>query len=209
MWTNDRARICAFLTALATVSACATTLPAVPGEPTSVFFSEAGADQKVGRSMKDSAQRCRERLTELRSSASNYRLTATVLSLLTGSIGVLAGTASASLFNSSPGANNSNPGAAQALSVTAAIAAGLSAVITPVLRPDAREQAYLSAYFRWQTANVRLRSLYTSEPLAAVTDKPEGPAIGNHTRWASSERFQQAWSAMADDLDVCASTSFR
>jgi hypothetical protein len=86
------------------------------------------------------------------------------------------------------------------LSITAAIAAGLTAVITPVLRPDAREQAYLGAYFRWETANVRLRSLYTSEPLTAPTDRVTGP---------STERFQQAWSAMASDLDVCAGTSFR
>ncbi len=179
---------------MSALSGCAATLPAVPAEPTDTFFSDASADPRTGRSMRDSAQRCRERLTDLRSSASGYRLTATVLSLLSGSIGVVAGTASAT-------ASGSSTANAKALGVTAAIAAGLTAVITPVLRPDAREQAYLGAYFRWQTANVRLRSLYTSEPLTATTDTA--------ARTPSAERFQQAWSAMAADLDVCAGTSFR
>ena len=193
----------AFTVALWSFAGCAATLPAVPGEPTSTFFSEAGADQKLGRSMRDSAERCRERLTELRSSASRYRLTATVLSLLSGSIGVVAGTASASL-------SADRPGDVKALGITAAVAAGLTAVITPVLRPDAREQAYLAAYFRWQTANVRLRSLYTSEPLTVKTDEAtEEPGVDKSVPYARSERFQQAWSAMADDLDICAGTSFR
>ncbi len=194
----------ALLTALSALAGCGATLPAVPGEPTDTYFREAGADQKVGRSMKDSAQRCRERLTELRSSASGYRLTATVLSLLSGSIGVVAGTASASLS-----ADGTQAGTVKALGITAAIAAGLTAVITPVLRPDAREQAYLAGYFRWQTANVRLRSLYTSEPLMAATDDVAAPAADNKVPSMRSERFQQAWSAMANDLDVCAGTSFR
>jgi hypothetical protein len=194
----------ALMTVLSALAGCAATLPAVPGEPTDAFFSEAGTDQKVGRSMKDSAERCRERLIELRSSATRYRLTATVLSLLSGSIGVVAGTASASLS-----ADGTQTGNVKALGVTAAIAAGLTAVITPVLRPDAREQAYLAGYYRWQTANVRLRSLYTSEPLVAATETVAVPATGNEVSTIRSERFQQAWSAMANDLDVCAGTSFR
>ena len=141
---------------------CAATLPAVPPEPTNTFFSEAGSDQRVGRSMRDSAQRCRERLIDLRSSATTYRRTATVLSLLSGSIGVIAGTASAAL-------SADRTSEIKALGLTAAFAAGLTAVITPVLRPDAREQAYFAAYYHWQTANVRLRSLYTWEPLSAET----------------------------------------
>lgn len=197
-------KIFALMTALSALAGCGATLPSVPGEPTDAFFSEAGADQKVGRSMKDSAQRCRERLTELRSSAAGYRLTATVLSLLSGSIGVVAGTASASLS-----ADGTQTGNIKALGITAAIAAELTAVITPVLRPDAREQAYLAGYFRWQTANVRLRSLYTSEPLTAATDDVAASADDNKVPSMRSERFQQAWSAMANDLDVCAGTSFR
>ena len=78
-----------------------------------------------------------------------------------------------------------------------------------MLRPDAREQAYLAAYFRWQTANVRLRSLYTSEPLTEKTDPATGAAVGTSVASVRSERFQQAWAAMADDLDICAGTSFR
>ena len=191
-----------FVAALWSFAGCAATLPEVPGEPTSTFFSEAGSDQKMGRSMRDSAERCRGRLTDLRSSASRYRVTATVLSLLSGSIGVVAGTASASL-------SADRPGDVKALGVTAAIAAGLTAVITPVLRPDAREQAYLAAYFRWQTANVRLRSLYTSDPLTVKTDQATEPAVETSAPPVRSERFQQAWAAMADDLDICAGTSFR
>ena len=182
------------------LAACAT-LPAIPEESTNVYFAEAGADRTTGRLMKDSAERCRERLVELRNSASQYRLTTTVLSVLSGSIGVFAGTASASL-------SADRPGAVKALGVTAAVAAGLTAVITPVLRTDAREQAYLAAYFRWQTANVRLRSLYTADPLTAKTDD----ALAADERDASpvrAERFRQAWSAMANDLDVCAGASFR
>jgi hypothetical protein len=188
--------------AAAAVTGCAATLPAVPGKPTDAFFSDASADQKLGRSMRDSAQRCRDRLVELRSSASGYRLTATVLSLLSGSIGVVAGTASAALAAD-------RPGEVKALGITAAVAAGLTAVITPVLRPDAREQAYLSGYHRWQTANVRLRSLYTSEPLTAASAGPTEPEADRQVPWMRSERFQQAWSAMANDLDACAGTSFR
>jgi hypothetical protein len=202
MPTDDAVRAVAFLAALSTVSGCAGSLPAVPGEPTDTFFRESASDHRVGRSMEDSAQRCRERLIDLRTSASGYRLTATVLSLLSGSIGVMAGTASASLLTN-------RPGDAKALGVTAAVAAGLTAVITPVLRPDAREQAYLAGYFRWQMANVRLRSLYTSEPLPSTTgETTEAPAT-SQVPWARAERFQQAWSAMADDLDVCAGTSYR
>lgn len=190
------------LLAAAAVAGCAATLPAVPGKPTDAFFADASADQRVGRSMRDSAQRCRDRLVELRSSASGYRLTATVLSLLSGSIGVVAGTASASL-------SADRPNEVKALGITAAIAAGLTAVITPVLRPDAREQAYLSGYHRWQTANVRLRSLYTSEPLTAAGDEPTVRAADRQVPWMRSERFEQAWSAMANGLDTCAGTSFR
>jgi hypothetical protein len=190
------------LLVLATVGGCAATLPAVPGEPTDAFFAEAGADPKVGRSMRDSAERCRERLTELRRSASHYRLTATVLLLLSGSIGVIAGTTSAAL----PSTATAN---SKSLAVTAAVAAGLTAVVMPMLRPDAREQAYLASYYRWQTANVRLRSLYTSEPLTAATKKAPEAGADEKLEAVSSERFQQAWSAMADDLDGCASTSFR
>jgi hypothetical protein len=181
---------------------CAATLPTVPPEPTSTFFSEAASDQMLGRSMKDSAQRCRERLIDLRDSASTYRRTATMLSLVSGSIGVIAGTVSASLLAD-------RPSAVKALGITAAFAAGLTAVMTPVLRPDAREQAYLAAYYRWQTANVRLRSLYTWEPLAARTNTAKPPAVDKPVAWTSTERFQQAWGAMADDLDICAGTSFR
>lgn len=188
--------------ALLALVGCAATLPAVPGEPTDTFFSEAGTDQKMGRSMRDSALRCRERLFELRSSASRYRLTSTVLLLLSGTIGIVAGTTSAALPTDASGN-------AKALAVTAAIAAGLTAVITPLLRPDAREQAFLAAYYRWQIANVRLRSLYTSEPLTAAPDKATAPAADLKGAWTASERFQQAWSAMANDLDVCSGTSFR
>ena len=191
----------ALLVALSAPVGCAATLPAVPGQPTDAFFVDAASDERLGRQMRDSSGRCRERLTELRSTASNYRITATVLSLLSGSIGILAGTTTAALLNN-------RPGDAKALGITAAIAAGLTAVITPVLGPDAREQAYLAAYYRWQTANVRLRSLYTSEPLTALTDKATEPASENRAPGTRSERFQQAWSAMADDLDVCAGTSF-
>ena len=195
-------KVLALLVALSALIGCAAILPAVPGEPTDAFFVEAGADQRLGRQMRDSSRRCRERLAELRSAASSYRLTATVLSLLSGSIGIVAGTANAVLLNK-------HPGEAKGLGVTAAIAAGLTAVITPVLGPDAREQAYLAAYFRWQTANVRLRSLSTSEPLTAATSKAAEPGAANTVPSTRSERFQQAWSAMADDLDLCAGTSFR
>jgi len=192
----------ALLLALTTLDGCGATLPAVPGEPTDTFFSEAAADQKVGRSMRDSARRCRERLIELRSSASEYRLVSTVLLLMSGSIGVFAGTASAV-------ESSTSTGNAKALAATAAVAAGLTAVATPMLRPDAREQAYLAGYYRWQTANVRLRSLYTSEPLVAGTNETAGTAADKQVPTIASERFQQAWSAMADDLDGCAGTSFR
>ena len=139
----------------------------------------------------------------MRSSASNYRLTATVLLLVSGTIGVVAGTTSAAV--------SSDPmGDAKTFAVTAAVAAGLTAVVTPMLRPDAREQAYLAAYYRWQTANLRLRSLYTAAPLVAGGNKAGEPALADKpVAETSSERFQQAWSAMADDLDGCASTSFR
>jgi hypothetical protein len=181
-------------------AACAT-LPAIPEESTNVYFAEAGSDRTTGRLMKDSAERCRDRLVELRNSASHYRLTTTVLSLLSGSIGVFAGTASASL-------SGDRASDVKALGVTAAVAAGWTAVITPVLRADAREQAYLTAYFRWQTANVRLRSLYTADPLTVKTDASLG---GDEIEVSSvrAERFRQAWSAMANDLDVCAGSSFR
>jgi hypothetical protein len=187
---------------LATLSfaACAT-LPAIPEESTNVYFAEAGADRTTGRLMKDSAERCRDRLVELRNSATQYRLTTTVLSLLSGSIGVFAGTASASLSGDSASD-------VKALGVTAAVAAGLTAVITPVLRAEAREQAYLIAYFRWQTANVRLRSLYTADPLTAKT-KDSLVADETDLSAARTERFRQAWNAMANDLDICAGSSFR
>ena len=191
----------ALVLALSLLGGCAAAMPAVPGESTDTFFTDAAADPKSGRSMRDSAQRCRARLTELRSSASQYRLTATVLLLLSGTIGVVAGTTSAAL--SSDTTSNS-----KGFAVTAAVAAGLTAVVTPLLRPDAREQAYMASYYRWQTANVRLRSLYTSEPLTAGTPADETDVETSMTA-KNAERFQQAWSAMADDLDVCASTSFR
>lgn len=192
----------ALLVALSMLVGCAAALPAVPGEPTDTFFSDAAADQRVGRSMRDSARRCRERLTELRASATSYRLTSTVLLLLSGTIGVIAGTTSAAQ-------SSDMGGSAKGLAVTAAVAAGLTAVVTPVLRPDAREQAYISGYYRWQTANLRLRSLYTSAPLVAGANKPDDAGSDERVADTSSERFQQAWSAMADDLDGCASTSFR
>jgi hypothetical protein len=192
----------ALLLAVSTLGGCSATLPAVPAEPTDTFFAEASADPKVGRSMRDSAQRCRERMTDLRSSATGYRITSTVLLLLSGSIGVIAGSTSAALSSTATG--NS-----KGLAVTAAVAAGMTAVVTPILRPDAREQAYLASYYRWQTANVRLRSLYTAEPLTAGTGKATEPGAQEKATAATSERFQQAWSAMANDLDGCASSSFR
>jgi hypothetical protein len=179
---------------------CGAALPAVPSAPTDIFFSEAVTDQKVGHLMADSAQRCRTRLAELRSSASHYRTMATVLSILSGSIGVVAGTASATL----PSDRSTE---IKALAITAAIAAGLTPIITPVLQPDARELAYLVAYNRWQTANVRLRSMYTSEPLTAATDS--AAEAGSSVPALRTERFQQAWSAMANDLDACAGQSWR